>query len=81
MDFLIDIIATFGAMFAYYDSPLFEKIRNTLSLTKLQTVLVFALIFTFTTVVGINLIDYVVAVASSVLVINALNTRLRQIRR
>lgn len=81
MNFLLDVIATFGAVFAYYDSPIFSRIREYLSFTKLQTILMFSIIFTFTTVIGLNAFDYLVAVASSVLIINALNTRLRQIRR
>lgn len=80
-NYIIDVIATFGAVFAYYDSPLFERIRNFLALTKLQATLLFALFFTFTTAIGFHFLDYVVAASSAVLMLNAVNTRLRQIRR
>lgn len=81
MNFFIDVVATFGAVFAYYDSPLFERVRNFLALTKLQTILMFALFFTFTTAIGFHFFDYIVAASSAVLMLNAVNTRLRQIRR
>jgi hypothetical protein len=80
-NYIIDVIATFGAVFAYYDSPLFERTRNFLATTKLQTTLLFALFFTFTTAVGFHFFDYLVAVSSVVLFVNAVNTRLRQLRR
>lgn len=81
MDYIIDVIATFGAVFAYYDSPLFEKIRSFLKFTKLQVFLLFALFFTFTTVISFSFIDYLFAASSAVLFVNAFVTRLRQIRR
>lgn len=80
-NYIIDVIATFGAVFAYYDSPLFERVRNFLSLTKLQVTLVFALFFTATTAVNFHFVDYLFAASSAVLMLNAINTRLRQIRR
>lgn len=79
--YIIDVVATFGAVFAYYDSPLFERIRNFFNSTKLQMFLVFALFFSFTTFLGFNVIDYLFAASASVLLVNALVTRLRQIRR
>lgn len=80
-EFIIDALATFGAMFAYYDSPLFERIRNFFNFTKLQVILLFSVFFVSTTALNFNFIDYLVAVSSFVLILNAINTRLRQIRR
>lgn len=80
-NYIIDVVATFGVVFAYYDSPLLERVRSLLSLTKLQVTLLFALFFTFTTAIGFHFFDYFVAVSSAVLFVNAINTRLRQLRR
>lgn len=79
--YIIDVIATFGAVFAYYDSPMFERIRNFFNSTKLQMFLLFALFFSFTTVINFSLLDYLFAASSAVLLVNAVVTRLRQMRR
>lgn len=79
---LIDIFATFGALFAYYDSPLFTTLRRKLSfITRPQLFFIVSLFFVLTTLINFNYLDYLVAVSAGVLFINGFVNYFRLRRR